>query len=131
MDVLSSPRYDLWLSEFLQWYFVAKLKGFFFLFIFHFSYAIKIGKHEEKQDEHGYVARHFTRKYSLPQNYKADSVTSTLSSDGILTISVAQPEALPPSNQERPVTITHVGPSRPENQAVTQEAQQTKIEQVN
>lgn len=68
----------------------------------------------------------------LPQNYKQDSVTSTLSSDGILTISVASPEALPQGNQERAVPITPVGPSRPENQAVTQESQQqTKIEQVN
>lgn len=91
-----------------------------------------LGKHEEKQDEHGFVSRQFTRKYNLPPNYKQDSVTSTLSSDGILTISVVAPEALPPSNQERNVTITPVGPSRTENQPVTQDQQQqTKIEQVN
>lgn len=88
------------------------------------------GKHDEKQDEHGYVSRHFTRKYLLPPNYKPDSVQSTLSSDGILTVTATAPEALPPQNQERSVQITHVGPSRPENQSVSQD-QQPKIEQVN
>lgn len=90
-----------------------------------------IGKHEEKQDEHGFVSRHFTRKYTLPPNYKPDSVTSTLSSDGILTISAVTPEALPPSNQERTVTITPVGPSRTESVSQDQQQQQPKIEQVN
>lgn len=89
-----------------------------------------IGKHEEKQDEHGFVSRHFTRKYLLPPNYKPDAVQSTLSSDGILTVTASAPEALPPQNQERSVTITHVGPSRQENQSVSQD-QQPKIEQVN
>lgn len=45
------------------------------------------GKHEEKQDEHGYVSRHFTRRYTLPQGHNAEDVVSTLSSDGVLTIS--------------------------------------------
>lgn len=27
------------------------------------------GKHEEKRDEHGYVSRHFTRRYALPGMY--------------------------------------------------------------
>ena len=56
-------------------------------------------------------------------------MASTLSSDGILTISAAS-EALPPPNQERSVPITPVGPSRTESQSVSQE-QQPKIEQVN
>jgi crystallin alpha B len=89
-----------------------------------------IGKHEEKQDEHGFVSRHFTRKYLLPSNYKPDAVQSTLSSDGILTVTATAPEILPQQNQERSVPITHVGPSRQENQSVSQD-QQPKIEQVN
>lgn len=109
----------------------------FFFICCHFTTIIllcnlKIGKHEEKKDEHGYVSRHFTRKYSLPENYKQDSVTSTLSSDGILTISVAAPEPLTQSNEERAVPIVAVGPSRTETQAVSHEkTNQTKIEQVN
>lgn len=43
-------------------------------------------KHEEKQDEHGYVSRHFVRRYVLPSSHDLVNVTSTLSSDGVLTI---------------------------------------------
>ncbi|XP_016100756.1 retinitis pigmentosa 1-like 1 protein [Sinocyclocheilus grahami] len=44
------------------------------------------GKHEERQDEHGYIARCFTRKYTLPGGVEAESLQSCLSSDGILTV---------------------------------------------
>lgn len=44
------------------------------------------GKHEEKQDEHGYISRHFVRKYLLPSDADALDVQSSLSSDGVLTI---------------------------------------------
>lgn len=44
------------------------------------------GKHEEKQDEHGWVSRHFTRRYALPQGYTAEDIMSSLSSDGVLTV---------------------------------------------
>ncbi|XP_023993493.1 LOW QUALITY PROTEIN: heat shock protein beta-1-like [Salvelinus sp. IW2-2015] len=44
------------------------------------------GKHEERKDEHGFVSRCFTRKYTLPSMADAEKVTSTLSSEGILTV---------------------------------------------
>jgi len=44
------------------------------------------GRHEEKQDEHGSISRQFVRKYQLPQDIQMDQVTSTLSSDGVLTV---------------------------------------------
>lgn len=43
-------------------------------------------KHEEKQDEHGYISRHFVRRYVLPASHDGSQVTSSLSSDGVLTI---------------------------------------------
>ncbi|CAH0391833.1 unnamed protein product [Bemisia tabaci] len=46
------------------------------------------GKHEEKQDEHGFVSRQFTRRYVLPKDVEIENITSSLSSDGVLTISV-------------------------------------------
>lgn len=46
------------------------------------------GKHEEKQDEHGYVSRHFKRRYLLPKDVDMDQIMSSLSSDGVLTVSV-------------------------------------------
>lgn len=44
------------------------------------------GKHEEKQDEHGYISRHFVRRYVLPRDVEVHNITSSLSSDGVLTI---------------------------------------------
>lgn len=44
------------------------------------------GKHEEKQDEHGHIYRHFVRKYTLPKNCDASKLDSKLSSDGVLSI---------------------------------------------
>lgn len=46
------------------------------------------GKHEEQQDEHGWVSRQFLRKYMIPEQCDADQLRSTLSSDGVLTIIV-------------------------------------------
>lgn len=44
------------------------------------------GKHDEKQDEHGYIQRHFVRKYVLPADVKPEHVLCNLSSDGVLTV---------------------------------------------
>ncbi|KAI8419965.1 hypothetical protein MSG28_008571 [Choristoneura fumiferana] len=44
------------------------------------------GRHKERKDEHGLIARQFTRRYALPHNCKSEDVTSNLSSDGILTV---------------------------------------------
>ncbi|XP_058835632.1 protein lethal(2)essential for life-like [Topomyia yanbarensis] len=66
------------------------------------------GKHEEKQDEHGFVSRHFIRKYRLPEGHDADKVVSSLSSDGVLTIK-APKLALPESKTERRIPIEQTG----------------------
>ncbi|XP_066495430.1 alpha-crystallin B chain [Tiliqua scincoides] len=44
------------------------------------------GKHEERQDEHGFIAREFSRKYRIPADVDPLSITSSLSSDGVLTV---------------------------------------------
>ncbi|XP_046398285.1 protein lethal(2)essential for life-like isoform X2 [Ischnura elegans] len=44
------------------------------------------GKHEETEDEHDFVSRHFVRRYTLPQGVDHQALNSTLSSDGVLTI---------------------------------------------
>ncbi|KAG5681129.1 hypothetical protein PVAND_010589 [Polypedilum vanderplanki] len=63
------------------------------------------GKHEERDDAHGTIERHFIRKYVLPKEYDMNTVQSTLSSDGVLTIK-APPPAIEGSN-ERHIPITH------------------------
>jgi len=44
------------------------------------------GSHQERADEHGYVARSFQRRYVLPKDIKVDQLKSHLTSDGLLTI---------------------------------------------
>lgn len=61
------------------------------------------GKHEEKKDQHGYVSRHFVRRYVLPQGYDIGHVKPSLSSDGILTITA--PRLTLPAPGERIVPI--------------------------
>uniref|UniRef100_D3TMP8 Heat shock protein 23 n=1 Tax=Glossina morsitans morsitans TaxID=37546 RepID=D3TMP8_GLOMM len=68
------------------------------------------GKHEEREDQHGYIQRHFVRRYVLPKGYDADKVVSTLSSDGVLTVSVPKPQIEEKAN-ERIVQIQQTGPA--------------------
>ncbi|XP_012253746.2 protein lethal(2)essential for life-like isoform X2 [Athalia rosae] len=65
-------------------------------------------KHEEKQDEHGYISRHFVRRYLLPSTHKVSDVTSSLSSDGVLTIT-APKKSLTAPGTERVVNIIKTG----------------------
>ncbi|XP_036380854.1 crystallin, alpha B, b [Megalops cyprinoides] len=43
-------------------------------------------KHEDRQDDHGFVSREFLRKYKIPVGVDPSTITSSLSSDGVLTI---------------------------------------------
>jgi crystallin alpha B len=70
------------------------------------DYVVVEGKHEERQDEHGFISRQFQRRYKIPADIDPDTVVSQLSSDGVLTIS-APKKALPESANERVVPITH------------------------
>lgn len=68
-------------------------------------------KHLEKPDDHGYISREFTRRYELPDGFKSEDVTSTLSSDGILTIKA--PRRIPGiEGNVRQVQIHQTGPAR-------------------
>jgi HSP20 family molecular chaperone IbpA len=44
------------------------------------------GQHEEKMDEHGFVKRHFVRKFKLPEGTDPEKVASSLTNNGLLTI---------------------------------------------
>lgn len=64
------------------------------------------GKHEERDDGHGSVERHFIRKYVLPKEYDINAVHSSLSSDGVLTVKAPKPVS-PESKSERHIPISH------------------------
>lgn len=68
------------------------------------------GKHEEKQDDHGYISRHFVRKYQLPKGFKPEQVTTSLSSDGILTVKAPKPSTAI-EGKERILEIQQTGPA--------------------
>ncbi|UYV72020.1 HSPB1 [Cordylochernes scorpioides] len=62
------------------------------------------GKHEEKQDEHGWVSREFSRRYMLPPDVDPHALTSTLTAEGVLTLEA--PKHQPEQPQEHAVPIT-------------------------
>ncbi|XP_018552079.1 heat shock protein beta-1 [Lates calcarifer] len=63
------------------------------------------GKHEERPDEHGFIARCFTRKYRIPAEIDATKITSTLSVDGILTVEAPVPETSVPAAMIIPIKL--------------------------
>ncbi|XP_043279357.1 protein lethal(2)essential for life-like [Venturia canescens] len=65
-------------------------------------------KHEEKQDEHGWISRQFVRKYMIPEQCDVEQVTSTLSSDGVLSITAPRKD-VPKLENERSIKIEHTG----------------------
>ncbi|KAG8040540.1 hypothetical protein G9C98_002536 [Cotesia typhae] len=74
-------------------------------------------KHEEKKDEHGYISRHFIRRYILPSCHDPLEVTSSLSSDGVLTITAPKKRLLSNSN-ERIVNIVKTGEPATKNEEI-------------
>lgn len=55
------------------------------------------------QDDHGFVSREFLRKYRVPAGVDPANITSSLSSDGVLTITAPRkPSDIP----ERSIAIT-------------------------
>nr|AHE77382.1 small heat shock protein [Lissorhoptrus oryzophilus] len=82
------------------------------------------GKHDEKQDEHGFISRHFVRRYLLPTDHDIEQVVSSLSSDGILTVT-APKKSDKPKNTDRVVPIQQTGPAK---STVTSSTNEPKIE---
>ncbi|XP_075163734.1 heat shock protein 23-like [Haematobia irritans] len=68
------------------------------------------GKHEEREDYHGYISRCLVRRFTLPKGYDPNSVVSTLSSDGVLIVRAPKPQIKEKSN-ERIIHIQQVGPA--------------------
>lgn len=64
-------------------------------------------KHEERSEKDGFVSRHFSRRYTLPENCSIKDIASTLSSDGILTVR-APPKEVDTTNA-RKIHIQHTG----------------------
>jgi len=61
-------------------------------------------KHEEKEDDHGYIARHFIRKYSIPPHIDSEKLASNLSSEGVLSIEAPKKATAEAPSKSIPVT---------------------------
>ncbi|KAJ8955713.1 hypothetical protein NQ318_008585 [Aromia moschata] len=86
------------------------------------------GKHEEKPDEHGYISRHFVRKYVLPENCDIKQVQSKLSSDGVLTITAPKVEEdKKVEHREIPVTQTGQPVKGIEQKASSEEPKKSEL----
>jgi HSP20 family molecular chaperone IbpA len=72
-------------------------------------------KHEERQDQHGFISRQFTRRFTLPPGCDANTISSELSSDGALTIKA--PKA-PENSNEKIIPIHYTGFNVRENKAI-------------
>ena len=69
------------------------------------------GKHEERPDTHGFISRQFKRRYALPTHCPAENVTSTMSSDGILTI-IAEKRSSNEMEKIVPIKMCGVSPQK-------------------
>lgn len=79
------------------------------------------GKHEEREDDHGFISRHFVRRYALPKEVDVSQLTSTLSSDGVLTIKA--PTLALEGKTERVIEVEHIGPTK---EAITDKSSSEK-----
>lgn len=57
------------------------------------NYLVIEGQHEEKQEGHGFISRHFVRRYEIPAStpdleIKSEDVNCTLNTSGVLTVEV-------------------------------------------
>uniref|UniRef100_A0A6V7KW71 SHSP domain-containing protein n=1 Tax=Bracon brevicornis TaxID=1563983 RepID=A0A6V7KW71_9HYME len=63
-------------------------------------------RHEEKEDEHGWVAREFVRRCIIPEAFDPEKVESHLSNDGVLFILVPRKKAGVQSERIIPIEYT-------------------------
>lgn len=66
------------------------------------------GNHEEREDDHGFVSRHFVRRFEVPAVCDIRDVVSTLSSDGILVVR-APLKPVPETHEERLIQVQQTG----------------------
>lgn len=69
------------------------------------------GKHNEKDDPHGHMCRSFLKRYTIPIGYDSRLVTSSISSDGFLTVRAPAMCRAQIKGRERNIYIHRTGPS--------------------
>ncbi|CAG0885438.1 unnamed protein product [Cyprideis torosa] len=72
------------------------------------------GKHLERQDEHGFIAREFVRRIVMPDNVKMENVTSRMTDTGMLLVTAPMHRNVPGPAKEIEVYIEPPPGYRPE-----------------
>jgi Hsp20/alpha crystallin family len=65
-------------------------------------------KHEEREDEIGFVSRQFSRRFELPQEFDADTISTSLSAEGKMTIKASKPQPAAVETSERVIPIQRI-----------------------
>ncbi len=60
-------------------------------------------KHEQREDEQGFVSREFTRRYKLPDDVDPETVKSSLSQEGVLCVEAPRKQAKAIEGQKVPI----------------------------
>lgn len=90
------------------------------------NYILVEGNHEQKKDDHGFISRHFVRKYLVPEQCDPEKAVSALSSDGVLSITVPRkPEAIE-ARREKTLSIEHTG--KPAHESKIEEPPKIPVE---
>jgi crystallin, alpha B len=63
------------------------------------------GKHEERQDEFGFVSRQFSRRCTLPEDFDPDTIATFLNAEGKMTIKANKPKPPAVETDERIIPI--------------------------
>lgn len=64
------------------------------------------GKHEEREDEHGFISRQFKRRFTIPEEFDTETLTSSLSKEGKMTIKALK--LRPIETKERIIPIKRI-----------------------
>ncbi|CAH0697566.1 unnamed protein product [Spodoptera exigua] len=70
------------------------------------GFIVVEGKHEEKQDDYGYIARQFIRRFQVPEGCRIEEIKSRLTADGLLIISVPR---VPIVKKDTVIPVKHEG----------------------
>lgn len=90
------------------------------------NYVCIEGKHEERSDEHGFISRHFTRRYKLPDSVNKEALTSSLSSDGVLQLHA--PKLAIEGAKERSISITQTNQPAVKSADTSKDKSEEKME---
>nr|ABF01017.1 small heat shock protein [Belgica antarctica] len=93
-------------------------------------------KHEEREDELGFVSRQFARRFVLPQEFDPETISTFLNAEGKMTIKAAKPKPPVDETKERVIPIQRLAadaapstpPSEPEWEKVEDGEKAKKVD---